>query len=93
MDARRDHLVPVRFAVPAERRAQHAELVAEFLSWTALAMDRADDGSHHVEVLVDAGRSWRYGFVIDGEACDGMDLPPAILAHRNEQGPGFISAA
>ena len=63
-------LRPVRFDVPADRGAHQAELVAEFTSWTPLAMDRAGDGSHHLVVLVDAQRSWRYGFVLDGEPDD-----------------------
>ena len=70
MAATPSRLRPVRFDVPAERGAAQAELVAEFTSWTPLAMDRADDGSHHLVVLVDPARGWRYGFVLDGEPDD-----------------------
>ncbi len=59
-------LVPVVFQVAAGL-AEHAELVAEFTSWTPLAMDRRPDGHHTTTVLLRPGASWHYRFLLDGE--------------------------
>lgn len=56
--------VAVTFEVPAGL-ADHAELIAEFTSWTPVAMDRLTDGRHRVRVLLPTGRSWGYQYVLD----------------------------
>jgi hypothetical protein len=56
----------VSFTVPAGLGASHAELVAEFASWVPLAMDRSSDGGFSIVVHLEAGRTWQYGFLLDG---------------------------
>lgn len=60
-------MVAVAFSVPAAAGVDHAELVAEFVSWTPLPMDRRPDGSHAITVWLEAGQTWRYRFLIDDE--------------------------
>jgi 1,4-alpha-glucan branching enzyme len=63
----RNRLVPVTFELPAWTAGRHAELVAEFALWTPLAMDRSEDGSHRLTVMLARGRRWGYQFVVDGD--------------------------
>jgi 1,4-alpha-glucan branching enzyme len=54
----------VTFEVPAGL-ARHAELIAEFTSWTPMAMDRLADGRHRLRVVLPTGRAWGYQYVLD----------------------------
>jgi len=57
----------VTFEAPAWAACAHAELLAEFVAWAPLAMDRRDDGRFTLAVRLDAGREWKYRFLFDGE--------------------------
>jgi hypothetical protein len=59
--------VPVAFSVPPEFGGSHAELIGEFLSWSPVPMDRDVDGRFSVVVHLEAGRTWRYRFLLDGD--------------------------
>jgi hypothetical protein len=60
-------LVTVTFMTPPAIGGQFAELVGEFTSWVPLPMDRRRDGGFVMALRLDAGRSWRYRFLIDGD--------------------------
>ena len=82
-----DRLVAVTFRVPPGF-ARHAQLVAEFTSWTPLAMDRLRDGSHVVRVLLPASRAWGFQYVLD----DATSIDdPAATEQRMEPGLGRVS--
>lgn len=57
----------VTFEAPAWTGCVHAELLAEFVAWAPLAMDRREDGRFTLPVRLDAGREFRYRFLFDGE--------------------------
>jgi len=60
-------LVTVEFVVPSYVGGSYADLVAEFVSWVPLPMDLRVNGDFVVTVRLQAGRRWRYRFLIDGE--------------------------
>ncbi|MEP6298829.1 MAG: hypothetical protein ABJ382_16005, partial [Ilumatobacter sp.] len=55
----------VTFVVPPGL-ARHAELVADFIGWTPLAMDLGADGAHRARVGLPLRRHFAYQFVLDG---------------------------
>jgi hypothetical protein len=69
--------------------ARHAQLIAEFISWTPLAMDRGMDGSHRVTVSLPIGTSWRYQFVLDDDRI--VNDPNAACFTPGPSG-GYVSA-
>lgn len=58
-------LVAVTFRVPARVGGRHAELIAEFVDWAPIPMDRAPDGGFALRVAIEPGRWWRYCFIVD----------------------------
>ena len=84
LDPQREHrsVIPVVFAVAAGL-AEHAELIAEFTSWTPLAMDRRADGQHSTTVLLRPGDSWRYRFVLDDDV---INDPRAVRFDLDDAG-------
>lgn len=65
---RRDRgMVTVDFVVPAAVGGRFADLVAEFVAWVPLSMDRRDDGSFHIAIRLATGERWRYRFLVDGD--------------------------
>lgn len=67
VDGARAAMVDVEFTVPAVVDATFADLVAEFVTWVPLPMDRRPDGSFVVTVRLEAGQRWRYRFLVDGD--------------------------
>lgn len=63
----RPDLTTVTFTVPASIGAKEADLVAEFLAWVPLPLDRHRDGSFSTVLQLDTGREWRYQYLIDGQ--------------------------
>lgn len=59
----------VTFYLPSEISAQSAALCGEFNDWNPEAhpMRTRKDGTFYVSVSLDAGTSYRYRFLIDGE--------------------------
>lgn len=80
-------LVAVTFRVPAGL-AKHAQLIAEFTSWTPLAMDRLGDGSHVVQVLLPPGGAWGFQFVLDDAT---LIDDPVAPEHQLQPGLGRVS--
>jgi hypothetical protein len=60
-------MVTVDFVVPPEVGGVYVDLVAEFGAWVPMPMDPRDDGSFHMRIRLEAGRSWRYRFLVDGD--------------------------
>ena len=58
----------VTFKYPNPEQADSAVLVGEFNDWslTARPMKRLKDGSFSVTVFLDAGRAYRFRYVLDG---------------------------
>ena len=59
----------VTFKLPAEVNAETAALCGEFNDWDATAspMKRLKDGSFSATASLDAGRSYRFRYWLDGE--------------------------
>lgn len=57
----------VTFYLPAETGAESAALCGEFNDWNpeAAPMKRKKDGMFYASVNLDAGRSYRYRFLLD----------------------------
>jgi hypothetical protein len=60
-------MVTVEFTVPACVGGTFADVIAEFLTWVPLPMDRLDDGSFVATIRLQPGCQWRYRFLVDGE--------------------------
>lgn len=60
-------MVTVDFVVPAAVGGTFADLVAEFVAWVPLPMDRRLDGSFHTAIRLPIGASWRYRLLVDGD--------------------------
>jgi 1,4-alpha-glucan branching enzyme len=59
----------VTFKLPVEVAAETAALVGEFNDWSAEAnpMDKLKDGSFSATVSLEAGKSYRFRYLLDGE--------------------------
>lgn len=57
----------VTFVVPASLGCRDADLVAEFLAWVPMPLDRRHDGSFSVELRLRKGQRWTYRFLLDGD--------------------------
>ena len=57
----------VTFVVPASLGCREADLVAEFLAWVPMPLDRRDDGSFFVALRLSRGQRWTYRFLLDGD--------------------------
>ena len=60
----------VTFKLPAEVTADMAELVGEFNDWKvngSSAMKKLKDGSFSATLSLDAGTSYRFRYLLDGE--------------------------
>lgn len=60
-------MVTVDFVVPAAVGGTFADLVAEFVAWVPLPMDRRDDGTFHTSIRLATGAQWRYRLLVDGD--------------------------
>ena len=60
-------MVTIDFVVPAALGGTFADLVAEFVAWVPLPMDRRYDGSFHTSIRLATGASWRYRLLVDGD--------------------------
>lgn len=60
-------MVTVDFVVPAAVGGTFVDLVAEFVAWVPLPMDRRNDGSFHISIRLAAGAKWRYRLLVDGD--------------------------
>jgi hypothetical protein len=60
-------LVEVTFTLPPQVTASAVELVGDFTSWTAVPMDRREDGGWETRLELAPGRSYQYRFRIDGD--------------------------
>lgn len=60
-------MVTIDFVVPAAVGGTFADLVAEFVAWVPLPMDRRHDGSFHTSIRLATGASWRYRLLVDGD--------------------------
>ncbi len=58
----------VTFYLPADVKAESVALCGEFNDWLpdAHPMRMKKDGSHYVSLSLDAGRSYRYRYLVDG---------------------------
>lgn len=65
----RGETAKVTFTLPDAVQAETASLCGDFNGWDASAnpMERATDGSFSVVVELDAGSSYAYRFLLDGE--------------------------
>ena len=59
----------VTFELPAEVGAEHAAICGEFNDWStdSTPLKRRKDGAFSVTVSLEAGRSYRYRYLLDGE--------------------------
>ncbi|MCB2204728.1 isoamylase early set domain-containing protein [bacterium] len=59
----------VTFYLPAEVQAQRVALCGEFNDWDAEAhpLRVRKDGTRYISLSLDAGRSYRYRFLVDGD--------------------------
>ena len=59
----------VTFYLPAEVDASRASICGEFNDWNpdAHVMAKKKDGTFYVSMYLDAGASYRYRFLLDGE--------------------------
>ncbi len=57
----------VTFVVPASVGCREADLVAEFLAWVPMPLDRRCDGSFFVALRLRTGQRWTYRFLLDGD--------------------------
>lgn len=67
VSGRLSEMVTVDFVVPAAVGGVYVDLVAEFGAWVPMPMDPRDDGSFHASIRLEAGRCWRYRFLVDGD--------------------------
>jgi hypothetical protein len=65
----------VVFTAPQEGDAAQVVLTGEWDNWEVWAMKRNKDGSFSVKLSIDLGRSYQFGYSIDGRWCPDYDLP------------------
>lgn len=76
----------VTFKLPAEVNAESAALVGEFNEWDeeATPMKKLKDGSFSATLSLDAGNTYRFRYLLDGERWEN-DWEPDGYA-KNEHG-------
>ncbi len=60
-----DH-VAVTFRIPGEVGATSVDVVGEFTDWKLVAMQTDDDGGWSAGVDLEAGRAYRFRYLLDG---------------------------
>jgi 1,4-alpha-glucan branching enzyme len=67
--AKKSNTCKVTFVLPAQAGAGSVALVGDFNEWSpdATAMTRRKDGRFSTTVSLQAGRDYRYRFLVDGE--------------------------
>ena len=61
--------VGVTFSLPADVQADSVTLCGEFNEWStdSVQLERDADGSWHVTVALEPGRTYRYRYLLDSE--------------------------
>ena len=65
----------VTFTTNARDDASHAILTGEWDGWAACAMKKKTDGTFSVKVNIYTGKSYQFGYSIDGNWTPDTDLP------------------
>ena len=65
----------VTFTTYAREDASHAILTGEWDDWTAWTMRKNMDGTFSVKVNITSGKSYQFGYSIDGNWTPDTDLP------------------
>ena len=67
----------VVFTTQARKDASQAVLTGDWNNWEAVAMKKKRDGSFSVKINIDLGKSYQFGYSIDGVWTTDSDLPLA----------------
>lgn len=65
----------VKFTTQARKDAAHAVLKGEWDLWKACAMKKNANGTFSVKVNIDLGKTYQFGYSIDGNWTPDTDLP------------------
>lgn len=74
----------VTFKVPAELEAERVALLGEFNEWDAEShpLTKRKDGSHSVTVSLDAGKEYRFRYLLDGDRWANDETPDRLVPNR-----------
>ena len=74
----------VTFNVPADVEAERVALLGEFNEWDADShpLKKLKDGSHSVTLSLDAGKDYRFRYLLDGDRWENDDTPDQLVPNR-----------
>jgi 1,4-alpha-glucan branching enzyme len=74
----------VTFKLPSEVEAAEAAVLGEFTEWDPQAhpMTRRKDGSFSTTVSLEAGREYRFRYLLDGERWINDGEPDSLIVNR-----------
>jgi len=67
----------VTFTTQAREYVSRAFLTGEWDDWTAIEMKKNADGTFSVKINIDLGKSYQFGYSMDGNWTPDIDLPLA----------------
>ena len=73
--AQKEKKATVTFTSQARGDASHATLSGEWDNWTAWTMKKNTDGTFSVKITINSGKSYQFGYSIDGNWTPDTDLP------------------
>ena len=68
----------VTFTTPAKEGASQAVLTGDWNNWEAIAMKKNNDGTFSVKENIDMGKTYQFGYSIDGAWTTDPGLPFAV---------------
>ena len=74
----------VTFKVPAEHEAARAAVLGDWNDWDATShpMKKRKDGSHSVTVSLEAGRDYRFRYLLDEKSWTNDEAPDQLVLNR-----------
>ena len=74
----------VTFKTPARESAEQAVLTGDWNNWEAIEMKKNSDGTFSVKANINLGKSYQFGYSIDGIWTTDSDLPFAASPFGTE---------
>lgn len=74
----------ITFKIPAELEAENAAVVGEWNDWSPEShpMTKRKDGSLSTTISLDAGREYRFRYLLDGERWENEEQADSFAANR-----------
>lgn len=74
----------VTFKIPTTVEAQEAAILGEFNEWSAEAnpMKKLKDGSFSATLSIEAGKEYRFRYLLDGERWINDEEPDSLVVNR-----------